>query len=362
MVVMVLGVALVLGIIFGWKAYMGAKMGAMMSQPPPPAVVASATARSDTWSPILDAVGTLVANQGVAVSNEVAGQVREIRFRSGERVKEGDVLVGLDDQVDRAALDGLVAERTLAEIQFTRAQQLFKENQAVPKSSVDEAQARLDSARAQVVAQEALIGKKSIRAPFAGLLGIRQVNVGQYLAPGSPIVQLEALSPIYADFSLPERDYARLGQGQPVEVRVQPYGDEVFKGKIAALNPGVDTATRTVRVRAELSNPDGRLRPGMFAEVRLTLPEPRDVVVIPDMAVTYEPYGDSVFVVAEKDGGSVAERRPIETGETRAGDVEVVKGLKAGETVVRAGQVKLRNGQPVKLDNSVALETGITRP
>jgi len=147
-----------------------------------------------------------------------------------------------------------------------------------------------------------------------------------------------------------------------VELRVQPYGDEVFTGKIAALNPGIDTATRTVRVRAQLKNPDGRLRPGMFAEVRLTLPEPRDVVVIPDMAVTYQPYGDSVFVVAQKDGAAIAERRPIKTGETRAGDVEVVSGLKAGETIVRAGHVKLRNGQPVRVDNSVALETGITRP
>lgn len=362
MAVMVLAVALVLGAVFGFKAYMGAKMGAMMSAPPPPAVVASAEARADKWSPILAAVGTLVATQGVAVTNEVAGQVREIRFRSGQRVQDGDVLVGLDDEVDRATLDGLVAERTLAEIQFTRAQQLFKENQAVPKSNVDEAQARLDSARAQVVAQEALIAKKQVRAPFAGLLGIRQVNVGQYLAPGSPIVQLEALSPIYADFSLPERNFARLGPGQPVEVRVQPYGDEVFKGRIAALNPGVDTATRTVRVRALLNNPGGRLRPGMFAEVRLTLPEPRDVVVIPAMAVTYQPYGDSVFVVAQKDGAAIAERRPIETGETRLGDVEVVHGLKAGETVVRAGHVKLRNGQPITVDNSVALETGITRP
>lgn len=362
MVIMVLGLVLVFGAVFGWKAYMGAKMGAMMSAPPPPAVVASAEARSETWSPILSAVGTLVATQGVAVTNEVAGQVREIRFRSGERVKADEVVVQLDDEVDRATLDGLVAERRLAEIQFKRARELFKENQAVPEASVDEAKAKLDGATAVVAAQRAMIGKKAVRAPFAGLLGIRQVNVGQYLAPGSPIVQLEALSPIYADFSLPERNFARLGVGQAVQVRVQPYGEEVFKGKIAALNPGVDTATRTVRVRARLDNPDGRLRPGMFAEVRLTLPEPRDVVVIPGMAVTYQPYGDSVFVVARKDGAAIAERRPIETGETRAGDVEVVKGLTAGETIVRAGHVKLRNGQPVKVDNSVALETDIARP
>lgn len=362
MVFMVLGLVVLFGAVFGWKAYMGAKMGAMMSAPPPPAVVASAEARTDTWSPVLAAVGTLVATQGVAVTNEVAGQVREIRFRSGGRTKQGEVLIALDDEVDRATLDGLIAERTLAEIQFKRAKELYKQNQAVPEASVDEAQAKLDSAIAQVAAEKAMISKKAVRAPFTGLLGIRQVNVGQYLAPGSPVVQLESLDPIYADFSLPERNFARLGVGQAVEVKVQPYGGEVFRGRIVALNPGVDTATRTVRVRAELKNPDGRLRPGMFAEVRLTLPEPREVVVIPDMAVTYQPYGDSVFVVAQKDGGAVAERRPIETGETRAGDVEVVKGLKAGETIVRAGHVKLRNGQAVKVDNSVALETDIARP
>jgi len=362
MVITVLGLVLVFGAIFGFKAYMGAKMGAMMSAPPPPAVVASADARADTWSPVLSAVGTLVATQGVAVTNEVAGQVREIRFRSGGRVQAGEVLIALDDEVDRATLDGLIAERRLAEIQFQRAQGLFKQNQAVPQSSVDEAQAKLDSAIAQVAAERAMIAKKAVHAPFSGILGIRQVNVGQYLAPGSAIVQLESLDPIYADFSVPERNFARLGAGQPVEVKVQPYGEEVFTGRIAALNPGVDTATRTVRVRAELKNPDGRLRPGMFAEVRLTLPEPRAVVVIPDMAVTYQPYGDSVFVIAQKDGASIAERRPIETGETRAGDVEVVRGLKAGETIVRAGHVKLRNGQPVTVDNSVALETDIARP
>jgi len=362
MLITVAGLVLVFGAIFGFKAYMGAKMGAMMSAPPPPAVVASAEVRADRWSPILTAVGTLVATQGVSVTNEVAGVVREIKFQSGGRVREGEVLVQLDDAVDRATLDGLVAERKLAEIQFARARQLFKENQAVPMSSVDEAQARLDGARAAVTAEEALIAKKRIRAPFAGLLGIRQVNVGEYLAPGSPIVRLEALAPIYADFSLPERNFARLGNGQPVEVRVQAFGEEVFKGAITALNPGIDTATRTARVRAELKNPDGRLRPGMFAEVRLTLPEPRDVLVVPDMAVTYQPYGDSVFVVADKDGAMIAERRPIVTGEVRGGDVEVTEGLKAGEKIVRAGHVKLRNGMPVRVDDSVALETAIAHP
>lgn len=366
MVIMVLGVALVFGAVFGWKMYVGRMMAAAMSQPQPPAVVASAEVRAETWSPVLEAVGSLVANQGVDVTNEVAGQVREIHFRSGDTVKKGAVLVRLEDDVDRADLEGLVAARELAEIQFARAQRLFSENQAVPKANVDEAQARLAGARADVLAQQALIAKKQLRAPFTGRLGIRLVNVGQYLAPGSPIVRLEALDPLYADFSVPERHFARLAEGQPVEVRVRTYPGEVFNGKIAALNPGVDSATRTVRVRAELSNRDGRMRPGMFAEVRLTLSQPREVLVVPSMAVTYQPYGDTVFVIKEGDpdkgGGLMAESRIVETGEVRGGDVEVVSGLAAGEKIVRAGHVKLRNGMPVKVDDSVALEAAIAHP
>lgn len=366
MVIMVLGLTLVFGAVFGWKMYVGRMMATAMSQPQPPAVVASAEVRADTWSPVLEAVGSLVANQGVDVTNEVAGQVREIHFRSGDTVKKGAVLVRLEDDVDRADLEGLMAARELAEIQFARAQRLFTENQAVPKSNVDEAQARLASARANVLAQQALIAKKQLRAPFTGRLGIRLVNVGQYLAPGSPIVRLEALDPIYADFSVPERHFAQLAEGQPVEVQVRPYPGEVFNGRIAALNPGVDSATRTVRARAELSNRDGRMRPGMFAEVRLTLSQPRDVLVVPSMAVTYQPYGDTVFVIKEGDpdkgGGLMAESRIVETGEVRGGDVEVVSGLAAGEKIVRAGHVKLRNGMPVKVDDSVALEAAIAHP
>jgi membrane fusion protein (multidrug efflux system) len=354
-VLVVLGLALVFGGIFGWKAYTGKKMAAMMSGPPPPAVIAAAEVATATWEPRLDAVGSLVATQGVTVNNEVAGQVKAIRFRSGESAKAGDVLLQLDDEVDRADLEGRVAQQHLAEVQYERTERLFKEDQAVPQADYDEARAKLDNARAAVVASQALIGKKQVRAPFTGLLGIRQVNQGEYLPPGSGIVMLQALDPIHADFSVPEQELPRLAVGQKVEVRVRGQGDRVFTGAIAAVNPGVDPGTRNVRVRATLKNPDGRLRPGMFADVRVLLPETRQVLTLPRTAVLYRPYGDSVYVINDKDGALVVENRPITTGEVRGADVEVVKGLAVGDRVVSAGHNKLRNGQNVKVDNSIAL-------
>jgi membrane fusion protein (multidrug efflux system) len=362
LVIVVVGLVVVFGGIFGWKAYIGAKMGAMASTPPPPAVIAAAEVATETWVPYLTAVGSLVATQGVYVTNEVVGQVESIRFTSGGRVKKGDLLVTLDADVDRADLAGLEAERRLAEVQFERTSRLFKQDQAVPRSDLDAARARLENARAQVAARQALVAKKQIRAPFSGVLGIRQVNVGQYLPAGSEIVLLQALDQVYADFSLPERDLGRVATGLPVAVRVQPYGDEAFAGEITALDPGVDAATRNVRVRATLDNPDGRLRPGMFADVVVRLPEQRQVLTVPETAVLYQPYGDTVFVIREKDGGLVAERVPITTGEVRDGQVEVATGLEAGQRVVSAGHVKLRNGQAVQIDNSVTLDPTVTGP
>lgn len=362
LVIVVLGLAAVFGGIFGWKAYQGARMAAMASQPPPPAVVSSAVVRAETWEPYLEAVGSVVATQGVDVTNEVAGQVEEIRFTSGEAVKKGDLLLRLDDEVDRADLEGLEAELRLAEIQFERTARLFKRDQAVPKADYDEASARLESARANVAARKALIAQKRVRAPFAGLLGIRRVNLGQYLPPGSAIVPLQALDPVHVDFSLPERELARLATGQTVRVRVQPYPDRVFEGRITAFDPAVDTATRNLRVRATLKNPEGRLRPGMFAEVTVRLPEERHVLTVPATAVLYQPYGDAVFVVRQGEDGSVAERLPVTTGDVRAGRVEVVSGLEEGQEVVSAGHVKLRNGQPVRIDNAVALDPTVTGP
>jgi len=348
----ILALALIFGGIFGWKSYQMKRQAAQQAGPPPP-VVAVSEVRSESWVPAINAVGSLVAISGIDVTSEVAGKVSAVRFDSGQTAAEGDILLELDDTSDRATLEGLIAERKLAELKFERVARLLPEK-SVSQSEYDEARALLDSAAAKVTAQQALIDKKQIRAPFAGLLGIRRVDPGEYLSPGAPIVPLEQLDPIFADFSLPERELARIAVGQTIEVRVQAYEGSVFAGTVSALDPGIDTGTRSFRVRATLANPDGTLRPGMFAEVRVLMPEAEQVLTIPRTAVSYNPYGNFVFVVQANDGQQVVERRQIDTGQSRDGRVAVTGGLEAGERVVSAGQVKVRNGQAVVIDDKPA--------
>ena len=354
LILVLLMLTLVFGGIFGWKYYQSQQSAARASVPPPPAVVSAVRVEQESWQPYLYAVGSLVATQGIFVTNEVAGQVSEIYFESGQRVNQGDLLLQLADTVDRADLEGLLAEGRLAEVQFQRRAKLLRDK-SISRSEYDEAKARLDNANAQVASKRALIKKKQIQAPFAGLLGIRQVDLGEYLAPGSKIVPLRALDPIYVDYALPERNFASLSVGQPVEIEVQAYPGQNFKGRIEALNSGIDPGTRSIRVRATLDNPDLSLRPGMFAQVRTIQPERQGVLTLPQTSITYNPYGDSVFVIEENDGKPMVQRRQIETGEVREGRVEIMAGLKLGERVVSAGQVKLRNGQRVRVDESIKL-------
>jgi membrane fusion protein (multidrug efflux system) len=291
----------------------------------------------------------------------VAGKVSEIRFESGQPVEAGTMLLQIDDSVDQAELAGIVAERRLAELQYTRRKELLG-NKTISQSDVDEARLRLENATAQLAAKQAIIAKKRITAPFSGWLGIRQVDQGEYIQPGVAIVPLESLDPIYVDFSLPERHLDQLSVGQLVEIAVQAFPGESFTGRISAMNPGIDPGTRSQRLRATLENPRDRLHPGMFAEVRTLLPQRPAVLTLPQTAITYNPYGDSVFVIQQDDSGTRVQRRQVETGGVRNGRVEIVQGLQAGERVVIAGQVKLRNDQPVNVDNSITLESQITRP
>ena len=351
LIVVLILLGLVFGGIFYWKQQQQ-QVAAQMRQPPPPASVAVTEVRNESWQPRLKAVGSVSATQGIFVTNEVPGMVREILFASGQKVRAGQVLVRLEDSVDEADLRGLQAERDLAGIKFKRLAKLVQER-SVSQSDYDEAKAELDSAEARVAAKRALIEKKSIRAPFDGILGIRSVDVGEYLAPGAQLVPLQALDPVYVDFSLPERHFAQLHSGQPVEVRVTARPDQVFQGEITAINPGVDEATRSIRVQATLANREQLLRPGMFAEVGVLLPQRDEVVTLPRVAITYTPYGDSVFLAVEKDGQLQAERRQVTTGAVQEGRVEVLGGLQPGDRVVLAGQVKLRNGQAVQIDNQV---------
>jgi membrane fusion protein (multidrug efflux system) len=353
LIIVVVLLAAVFGAIFGWKYYVGEQMAAAQSGGPPPATVAVSEAHIDRWQPYLHSVGSLVAVAGIEVTNEVAGKISAIRFESGQEVAAGDLLLQLDDQSDRAQLRGLQAEERLARLRFQRTARLLKQNSA-SQSDYDEALATLDGAKAAVAAQEALIDKKQIQAPFEGQLGIRRVDLGEFLAPGSAIVPLEALDPIYVDFSLPERELARVRVGQSLEVSVQAFPGRTFTGEVSAIDPGVEVATRSLRLRATLDNPDRLLRPGMFSSVKVLLGGDEEVLTIPRTAVTYNPYGDSVFVVFDRDGQLVVQRRQVQTGEARGGRVEVISGLEPGDRVVSAGQVKLRNGQPIVVDDKPA--------
>lgn len=361
MLLVLLALGLVLGAMFGWKYYQGQKMAMLASMPPPPATVAAAAAQAETWQPYLAAVGSLVATQGILVTTEVAGKVSAIRFESGQQVEAGTVLLEIDDSVEQAELAGIVAERRLAEQQFKRREDLL-DSKTISRSDVDEARLRMENAAAQLAAKQAVIAKKRITAPFGGWLGIRQVDLGEYIQPGTTIVPLEALVPIYVDYALPERHLDQISVGQAVEIEVQAFPGEVFTGHIAAVNPGIDPGTRSLQVRATLENPQARLRPGMFAEVRTVLPQRPAVLTLPQTAITYNPYGDSVFVILDGESGSSVQRRQVETGGVRNGRVEIVNGLQSGERVVVAGQVKLRNDQAVIIDNSIVLDTQITRP
>ncbi|MDX1593629.1 MAG: efflux RND transporter periplasmic adaptor subunit [Gammaproteobacteria bacterium] len=338
--------AVIFGGIFGWKQWQQQSAG--QQQGPPPATVTAVSVSEATWRRTLNAVGSLVATQGIYVTTEVAGQVDRVAFDSGQAVDAGAPLVELEKSVDLADLEGLVAEQKLAEIAYRRADELV-EQRSVSRAEYDRTFAELEFARARVAAKRAQIAKKTVRAPFDGLLGIRQVDRGEYLAPGARIVQLQRLSPIHVDYALPERHLDTLSPGLEVEITVQAYPDERFTGQVTALEPGVDPGTRSIRVRATLDNADERLRPGMFAEVATVLERSEVVRTLPRSAITYAPYGDSVFVVEMRDGTPVAQRRPVQTGEVQGDRVEIVAGLEAGERVVGAGQVKLRNGQPLDL-------------
>lgn len=341
----------ILGGIFGWKQHQMQQQAAMGGPPPPP-VVAAAEVRQEDWQPRLTAVGSLVAAQGIFVTNEVAGQVRAIHFESGQSVDKGDLLVQLDDSVDQADLRGLIAQRDLAKIKVNRFSKLLKDRSA-SQSDYDEASAELDSATAAVAAKEALIDKKRITAPFAGQLGIRILDLGEYLAPGSRIVPLDALAPIFADYSLPERHLPQIAVGKKVLVQVAAYPGREFDGTVTAINPGIDEKTRSFKIRAILPNPERLLRPGMFAEVSTLLPTREGLLTLPRTAISFAPYGDTVFLIGEQDGQTQVERRQVTTGQAREGRVEIVDGLAPGDRVVMVGQVKLRNGQPIKIDNSV---------
>lgn len=333
----------------------------MFSAPQPAISISAAKAESTPWQSRLPAIGTLKAFQGVDLTVEVGGTVRDVLFESGQKVSLKQPLIQMDSDVEQASLATAEAELSLARVEFERGRSLVN-RQSISKSEFDRLASSLQKANASVAQLQAMLAKKRIVAPFAGTIGIRQVDVGDFLSSGTIIATLQDLSKLYVDFYVPEQAVPQLAIGQRVRINVAAYSGDVFEGEISALNPKVDDATRNVQVRAMLENPDNKLLPGMFANLQIILPGDAPQIVVPETAITYTLYGNSVYVIGEKKGEDgqlqkddkgapylVVERRFVDTGERRDGKVVVSKGLKAGEQVVTAGQLKLDNGAHVSI-------------
>ncbi|WP_206997055.1 efflux RND transporter periplasmic adaptor subunit [Trinickia mobilis] len=360
MTIMLICVGLLLGALVGFnlfRAHMFAKF--MASNSAPPATVTAITAGYQTWQPQLSAVGSLRAVRGVDVTTEVAGLVREIAFNSGQDVKAGQILVRLNDDSDVALLQSLKAQADLAQTVYQRDKAQY-DIKAIAKAQLDADEADLRSKKAQVAQQAALVDKKTIRAPFAGRLGITTVNPGQYLNPGDAIVTLQAVDPIYADFFLPQQQLGQLAIGQSVIVDTSAYSGRTFSGKILSINPKVDSNTRNVQIEAAVDNHERKLLPGMYANVKVDAGTQERYLTLPQTAITYNPYGATVFVV--KPGtkpnaqGKIlpfAQQVFVTPGPTRGDQVAITKGVSEGTQVVTSGQLKLKNGTPLIVDNRV---------
>jgi membrane fusion protein, multidrug efflux system len=321
----------------------------------PPQTVTTAVARSTDWQPEITAVGSLRAVQGVDVTTEVTGLVRNLYFKSGDEAQSGQLLVQLNADADIAQLHALEAQADLSGTVNARDQVQY-EAQAISKAQLDADAADLKAKRAQVAAQAALVAKKSLRAPFAGRLGITTINPGQYLNTGDKVVTLQAIDPIYADFKLPQQQLARISTGQTVTLTIDAFPGVSFVGKINAIDPRVDSSTRNFQAEATVGNADHRLLPGMFARVAVAAGGVQRYLTLPQTAITYNPYGTTIFIAQKRAGTPdtlVAQQVFVTLGPTRGDQVAVLKGIKDGDTVVTSGQLKLINGTPLKVDNQV---------
>lgn len=369
MIIMLLLAGVVFGVVFGGK-FAGTLMmeSYLAKMPVPPATISTSPAQVMTWDNRLEAIGSFVPVNGTEVTTEAGGIVTAIHFDSGARVARGAPLVTLDSASEAAELKRLQAQAELAELNRGRREKLYG-LEAISKSDYDAAVTEANAAKAAADAQRAKLAQKNIRAPFAGLLGIRNVNLGQYLAPGTAIVTLQALDPIFFDFSLPEQQLAQAAPGLKIEIQVDAFPGETFTGEVIAIEPRVDEATRNFRLRARLSNSDLRLRAGQFGKASLSLPGERVLLVVPRTAVSYNSYGTSVFVVQKMKTPPEKQEKPmpgmppwtdlevvqrfVKTGAARGDFVAVTEGLKEGEPVATSGLLKLRNQQPIIINNSI---------
>ncbi len=361
MVVMLVIVGCIFGLIFVFDIVRDIFMKRFFAHFSLPTVtISTSIAQAEKWTPTISAVGSLGAKDGVEVSPQVAGMVTAIHFQSGQMVKAGDPLVQLDDRTDQQDLNNLTAQMSLAQVEYQRQANLVKTN-AASKSAVDQASATLQESQAAVAKTKVLIDEKLINAPFSGKLGIRNVNIGQYLSPGTGLVNLQSMDPLLIQFSLPEQNLKDLYPGQDLDFTVDTYPARTFHGKITATESSINVQTRNILVEGTVPNKDMQLYPGLFANIQVLLPSKENVVTVPQTAVSYSLFGDSVFVVAQEgkdeqgNPNMVVHRRYITTGDRRGSEVAVVKNLKAGEQVVNSGQLKLEDGVKVLINNSVQL-------
>ncbi len=358
MIVMLIIVGVLFGGVFGYKMVQARMMKKYMKFQMPPAAVTAVKAEMQPWQPQIKAVGTLRAVRGVDVTSEIAGLVRSLEFRSGQTVAADQVLVRLNADADIAQLHALQAAAELANTTYERDKKQF-EVQAVSQATLDAEAADLRSKQAQVAQQQALVDKKTIKAPFSGRLGISTVNPGQYVNPGDKIVTLQQLDPLYVDFYLPEQELSSVALGQAIAVKADTYPGHTFGGRITVITPKVDPDSRNFQVEATISNPRHELLPGMYTTVDVRTGAEKQYLTVPQTAVTYNPYGDTVYLVQEKGKGPdgkpllVVQQSFITVGPTRGDQVAILSGVKEGETVVTSGQLKLRNGSPVVINNSV---------
>ena len=356
----ILGVLLVAGALVGTKLEQFRSMGdAGANMLPPPQPVPAAAARSDEWESTIRATGSLIAVQGLTLRVEVPGRIKRIAFESGAEVDAGTVLVELDAATEKAELRAAEAAAALAKANLARARSLFAKKNVSP-ADLDAAKAEFEAATARIETVESSLAKKTVRAPFSGRLGLRQVNLGQVLATGDAIVTLQTLNPIYVDFALPQQQLGALAPGTPVRVSTDASAGDIYPGKITAVSPEVDPVTRNVYARATIANREQKLRAGMFANVEIVLPARQQVLAIPATAVLFAPYGDSVFVIEKADTEGDGEprltvrQRFVRLGAQRGDFVAVIEGLEAGEQVVSSGVFKLNAGMPVIIDNTLA--------
>ncbi|GAB1489037.1 efflux RND transporter periplasmic adaptor subunit [Opitutaceae bacterium] len=324
---------------------------------PPPTAITTAQVRVESWQPQIRAIGTLAPVQGVNVSADAGGPIVAIPVESGAVVKKGDLLVEIDTSVEVAQLASAQAAASLAKLQRDRSAELRQKN-TISQAELDAADAQFNQAVAQVAALEATIQRKRIRAPFDGRVGIRLINVGQYVSPGQALIPLQQLDPIYVNFTVPQRQLPSLAIGQKIDVTVDAFPGAPFSGQLNAINAEVDPSTRNIAVQATLPNPQEQLRPGMFAQVEVSLNQTETVVVVPATAVAYASYGNSVFVVETMKGADGTEylgvrQQPIRLGAARGDLVVITEGLKGGEQIASSGLFKLRNGLAVQVNNSV---------